>query len=231
MKLMDEGFKKTPQPVSHGVNTSLQTIYAEHHKTNRERGFSIMKNERGLAIKNIVGDGKEVLDIGCRDGALTSFFSKSNKVLGVDIDETALSEAKANLGIEIMKIDLNGDWKELGDKKFDVVVAGEVLEHLYNPDSVTRKISSHLNSGGKLVGSVPNAFSLKNRLRYLIGQKKYTPLSDPTHINQFHTEELRNILKKSFDKVEIVGLGKYKKLAKFSPNLFGFDLFFICTKK
>ncbi len=206
-------------------------MYTEHHKTNRERGFSIMKEERGLAIKSIVGDGKEVLDIGCRDGALTSFFSKSNKVLGVDIDETALSEAKMNLGIEVMTIDLNGDWRELGGRKFDVVVAGEVLEHLYNPDSIVGKIASRLSSGGKLIGSVPNAFSLKNRLRYLMGQKKYTPLSDPTHINQFHAEELRSILKKYFDKVEIVGLGKYQTLAKFSPNFFGFDLFFICTKK
>ncbi len=213
------------------MNNSLQAIYTEHHKVNREKGFSIMKDERGEAIEKIVGKGKEVLDIGCRDGALTSYFSESNKVLGLDIDELALSEAKKNLGIETLKMDLNGGWDELGGRTFDVAVAGEVLEHLYSPDKVIERICNHLKPGGVLVGSVPNAFSLKNRLRYLIGQKKYTPLSDPTHINQFHTEELRQLFQKHFQEVTIIGMGKYKNLAKFSPNLFGFDLFFICRKK
>ena len=108
-------------------------------------------------------------------------------------------------------------------------MAGEVLEHLYYPEKVVGKIATRLNSGGQLVGSVPNAFSLKNRLRYLVGSKRYTPLSDPTHITQFNESELRAMLNKYFSQVEIRGLGRYQKLAKWSPNLFAFDLFFIAT--
>lgn len=204
-------------------------IYKHHHKTSREAGFSIMKAERGALLKELVGEGKSVLDIGCRDGALTQYFAPNNKVLGLDIDDVALAEA-GKLGIEIQKLDLNGDWSELMGRKFDVVVAGEVLEHLYYPEKVVEKIAGLLNAGGRLIGSVPNAFSLKNRLRYLAGSKRHTPLSDPTHITQFSLIELEAMLKKSFKSVEVRGLGRYQSLAKLSPNLFAFDLFFIAQK-
>lgn len=201
-------------------------IYEQHHKTNREAGFSILKEERGELLKELIGTGKMVLDIGCRDGALTKHFIHGNQVLGVDIDEVALKEA-AKLGIQVKSMDLGGDWSELQGLEFDVVVAGEVLEHLYFPGQVLTKIIGHLKPGGKLIGSVPNAFSVKNRLRYLRGSRKHTPLYDPTHINHFSAQELRGLLREYFSKVTILGLGRYKRLAKLSPNLFSFDLFFV----
>ncbi|MDO8424093.1 MAG: class I SAM-dependent methyltransferase [bacterium] len=210
------------------MNDNLGNIYSHHHETSRERGFSILKDERGALIKNLIGRDKLVLDIGCRDGALTRYFTDGNQVLGIDIDSNALKEAE-KLGIKTMSLDLNGEWPELEGGKFDVVVAGEVLEHLYYPDKVAAKVVKHLVPGGMFVGSVPNAFSLKNRLRYLLGRKAYTPLSDPTHINQFHIDELRSILERHFACVEIMGLGRYQRLAKTFPGLFGFDLFFVAT--
>ncbi|MEK7227472.1 MAG: class I SAM-dependent methyltransferase [Patescibacteria group bacterium] len=205
---------------------SQRDIYRHHHSHHREAGFSVLKDDRGKLLRNLIGEGKTILDIGCRDGALTKFFLKGNTVLGVDIDDIALDLA-SKLGIETMKLDLNGNWSELKGRKFDVVVAGEVLEHLYYPDQVLEKMKSLLNLGGMLMGSVPNAFSLKNRLRYLLGTKRHTPLSDPTHINQFSEIELQAILRRYFKEVEIRGLGRYQTLAKLSPNLFAFDLFFM----
>lgn len=210
------------------MTDTQRDIYRHHHATNRESGFSVLKDERGKLLKELIGEGKSVLDTGCRDGALTKSFVHGNKVLGLDIDDRALAEAK-KLGIEIMNIDLNGDWHELGDRKFDVAVAGEVLEHLYYPDLVTEKVARRLVPGGMFVGSVPNAFSLKNRMRYLIGKKVNTPLNDPTHITQFHINELKSILTNHFKRVEIIGLGRYHRLARIFPGLLGFDLFFVAT--
>ncbi len=206
--------------------SSSQKIYEQHHENSRQVGFSILKKERGELLAKLIGSGNEVLDIGCRDGALTQYFMEGNKILGVDVDRKALARA-SKLGIETKLMDLHNDWADLIDRSFDRIVAGEVLEHLYYPEEIIKKVRLQLKPGGLFIGSVPNAFSLKNRLRYLIGQKKYTPLSDPTHINHFSSFELKNILEKYFKNVRIIGLGRYKKLSKLFPGVFAFDLFFI----
>jgi 2-polyprenyl-3-methyl-5-hydroxy-6-metoxy-1,4-benzoquinol methylase len=131
------------------------------------------------------------------------------------------------LGIETMSIDLNGDWEQLSGRRFDVVVAGEILEHLYFPKHILAKIASVLEPGGMLIGSVPNAFSLKNRVRYALGRKEDTPLADPTHINHFSVPELQALLKEHFKDVTIIGLGRYTRLARLNPQHFAFDLVFI----
>lgn len=201
-------------------------LYENHHASARPEGFSILKGERGELFSRLIGTGKTVLDIGCRDGALTAFFAEGNTVTGVDIDENALERARQNLGIETAAVDLHGDWSELGESRFDVVVAGEVLEHLFHPDEIARKVSARLLPDGVFVGSVPNAFSLINRLRYLKGSIRHTPLSDPTHINQFSAERLYAMLLESFAQVEIIGLGRTGFLARTCPSWFAFDLGF-----
>ena len=213
------------------MNNPIQKIYEFHHSVEREDGFSIMKKQRGQLLQKFIGTGKIVLDVGCRDGALTQFFSEGNNVLGVDIDKKSLIKAKEKLGIETIHMDLNDDWSVLENRKFDIIFAGEVLEHVYYPRDMIKKIKEHLNDGGIFIGSVPNAFSLKNRIRYLFGQKRNTPLDDPTHITQFSMSELRQILSSEFKNLDIIGIGRYKKLSKIFPNLISFILFFIAKNE
>lgn len=212
------------------MSYSIQNVYEKHHRSSRQEGFSILEKERGSLLANLIGRGHRVLDIGCRDGALTKYFSEDNVVIGVDIDRKALCKIKESLGINTISFDLNGDWSDLSGKTFDRIVAGEVLEHLYYPEEIVKKVNSLLEPGGVFVGSVPNAFSLKNRIRYLLGRKKHTPLSDPTHINQFSYAELKSLLGRQFSNVEIIGLGRYGRLSKKFPNAIAFDLFFKATK-
>lgn len=202
-------------------------LYEEHHAKRRAPGFSILKEERGNLLASIVGKDKKVLDIGCRDGALTKFFIEGNKVTGVDVDANALRKA-GELGIETVEMDLYENWEELDDRKFDVIVAGEVLEHLFFPEKIIEKVKEHLNPESVFVGSVPNAFSLKNRLKYLCGNKKNTPLSDPTHVNHFSRSELRQTFSRHFVSVNIIPLGRFARFDKFWPGMFSFDLAFVC---
>lgn len=202
-----------------------QELYEKHHAANRQEGFSILKDERGAYFAGLIGKGKRVLDIGCRDGALTVAFLEGNTVLGTDIDTQALARAEES-GITTRTMDLMGDWQEIKGERFDVIVAGELLEHLFYPETIVAKVREHLAPGGHFIGSVPNAFSLKNRLRYLTGSIKNTPLADPTHINQFSAAELESMLRERFTKVSVSGLGRYPRLAAFSPNWFAFDLVF-----
>jgi len=80
------------------------------------------------------------------------------------------------------------------------------------------------------VCSVPNAFSLKNRIRLLFGLKKNTPLSDPTHINHFTYAELESLLRAHFSNVEVYGIGRHKMLARVWPGMMAFNFVFVAKK-
>lgn len=193
-----------------------------------------MEKDRSAFFKGVVGTGKRVLDIGCRNGVLTKHFAEGNSVWGVDIDPVALEDARKmlehnNINNRFFVMDLLGDWSLLEGEKFDVIVCGEVLEHLYFPEKVVAHVVKHLNPGGTFIGSVPNAFSLKNRVRLALGTKKGTSLSDPTHINHFSHTELEILFKKYFKHVSVTGLGRYRNLAKISPKHFAFDLVWKCN--
>lgn len=189
----------------------------------------LLGDERGAFLRDHVGTGKRVLDIGCRDGALTASYKDGNEVLGLDIDSVALARATESLGIETRQTDLNGEWG-IVPGAYDVVVAAEVVEHLYYPDAVFSKVETALVPGGIFLGTVPNAFSLAHRARYLMKQKRNTPLMDPTHINHFLVEELRRLLESRFEEVEIIGLGRLGRLARFFPQAFAYDLAFVAKK-
>ena len=121
-----------------------------------------------LFVAAVGGPGRRVLDLGCRTGAVTEHFLPGNEVVGLDVDSEALERAQAR-GIATVW----GDVEErlpFDDASFDVVVAGEILEHTRFPEDVVAEIARVLRPDGVLVGSVPNAYRLKNRLVFLAGQ-------------------------------------------------------------
>jgi 2-polyprenyl-3-methyl-5-hydroxy-6-metoxy-1,4-benzoquinol methylase len=209
---------------------SLSKLYEYHHEKTRKTEFSILEKERGALFSAWIGKDKKIMDIGCRDGTLTRYFTKGNDVLGIDIDTKMLETAKKKLGIKTKLMDLNDDWDV--KEKFDAIVAAEVVEHLYYPDLICKKVSEHLKPGGLFIGSVPNAYNIKNRIRYLFGIQKNTPLEDRTHINQFSHKILKNVLEQHFSKVELIGLasGLSGSIARLFPNLGSFILTWRCEK-
>lgn len=202
---------------------SLEDVYITHHADRRRQGYVLLGEERGGLLKKWIGTGKNILDIGCRDGSLAAYYREGNTILGLDVDSNALSHAEKT-GMSTKQVDLNGEWGV--SQKYDCVVMAEVLEHLYYPDIVVKKAAQVLTERGMVVGSVPNAFSIKNRVRLFFLRKKGTPLSDPTHINHFTVRELTQILKTHFKEVEIVGIGRYAMLSRMFPQWFAFDLMF-----
>jgi SAM-dependent methyltransferase len=168
----------------------LSERYAEHNRVERGAGFVFAGPERIELFRRYVGGpGRHVLDLGCRDGALTQAYAGGTEIVGVDADREALAEAK-KLGIETRWADLD-DALPFEDGTFDIVVAGELLEHLRDPRRVVSEVFRVLRPGGTFVGSVPNAYRLKNRLRFLRG---YKPENDPTHLQMFAPTDMRALL-------------------------------------
>ena len=93
-----------------------------------------------------------------------------------------------------VEVDLNaGDHPEL--EEHDVVVCGEVIEHLHvAPVPVLRFLASGLADGGHLILQTPNATALPNRLRMLLGRNPYEPIREeagnPGHFHEYTVAEL-----------------------------------------
>ena len=170
----------------------LNERYREHHRTRRGREFVFGGDERAESFRRIVGGpGKRVLDVGCRYGALTRAYAEGNEVVGVDVDREALEEAQRELGIETHWANVE-EGLAFEDASFDVVVAGELLEHVRDPDRVVAEARRVLRPCGTFVGSVPNAYRLKNRISFLFGRK---PETDPTHLHLFTPGDVRELLR------------------------------------
>ena len=147
----------------------LDEKYGAYHRDAKTTGFVFGGDERAELFARLVGGpGKRVLDLGCRWGALTRAYLEGNEVVGVDVDREALAEA-AKLGIETSWADVE-EALPFEDASFDVVVAGELIEHLRDPDGFVAEVRRVLRPGGTFVGSVPNFFRLRNRLAMLFGR-------------------------------------------------------------
>jgi SAM-dependent methyltransferase len=202
----------------------LSERYAEHNREERGAGFVFAGPERVQLFRRYVdGPGRRVLDLGCRDGALTREFAAGNEVVGVDADRDALAEAQ-QLGIETRWADLD-EPLPFPDASFDVVVAGELLEHLRDPRQLVAEARRVLRPGGMLVASVPNAYRLKNRLRFLAGRK---PEDDPTHLQMFAAGDVRRLLE-GFDEPTLHFIAG--RLVPLHARLFANDIVFSGRKR
>ena len=144
----------------------LTDFYSEHHTINNRRNQSVSEENRSLVFKEWMGINKKVLDLGCRDGRLTRHFIDQNEVVGMDIDKVALKECEKKLNIKTKWVDFSIQIP-LATSSFDVIIAGEVLEHLPCPSITVAEVSRILKPNGLFIGSVPNSYHIKNRLRVL----------------------------------------------------------------
>ena len=198
--------------------TDLGERYEEHHRERRAEGDFVFVPERVPLFRAAIGTGKRVLDLGCRSGALTRHFLEGNEVVGLDVDRAALAKAAA-LGIEPVEANVE-EPLPFADESFDAVVAGELLEHLQLPEALVAEARRVLRPGGALVGSVPNAFRLQSRLRFLRGRP---PEDDPTHLHLFSPTAVRELLS-GFEDVTLAYVGgRYRRL---HPRLLARDLVF-----
>ena len=202
--------------------SDLSERYEQHHRERRDEGDFVFVPERIPLLVAAVGRGKRVLDLGCRSGALTQHFLGGNSVVGLDIDAAALEKA-ATLGIQPVQANVE-EPLPFEDGSFDAVVAGELFEHLQFPDALVAEIVRVLRPGGVLAGSVPNAFRVQSRLRFLRGEP---PEDDPTHLRMFSPAALRQLLSR-FGRVELRYVGG--RYARLNARLFARDLVFSARK-
>jgi SAM-dependent methyltransferase len=206
--------------------TALGERYAGHNRA-RGRGFIYGGGERTAALRAlfaIPSDGL-VLDLGCRDGSLAAALGlPSERTVGADIDAESLTAARLHIS-KPCRVDLWGGFP-FRDDAFEVVVAGEIVEHVPFPPEFIAETARVMRRGGRVVGSVPNAFRLRNRMIFASGRWFE---ADPTHLRHFSPSSLRALLDPHFSEVRIrpcVG-----RLAPVWPRMFGNDLVWTGVKR
>lgn len=202
--------------------SDLSERYEKHHRERRDEGDFVFVPERIPLFVDAIGRGKRVLDLGCRSGGLTRHFLEGNSVVGLDVDAAALEKARA-LGIEPVRANVE-EPLPFDDASFDAVVAGELFEHLRFADALVAEIERVLRPGAVIVGSVPNAFRVQSRLRFLRG---LPPEDDPTHLRMFSPTAVRELLR-GFENVRIDFVGG--RFARLSARLLARDLVFRGTR-
>lgn len=158
-------------------------------------------------IENV--KNKEVLDLGCVAHNLELINSQgklwihqiikdnSKNVLGLDNEEEMVKELNKK-GFNL----LFGDAENFNlNKKFDVVFAGELIEHLSNLRGFFNSVKNSLKKEGYFILTTPNSTRINTFLRILIKGKS---LESPFHSLTFNAFLIKNILTfNGFKEIEV----------------------------
>lgn len=110
-----------------------------------------------------------LLDIGCSTGDWAAYWrDKGWYCAGVDIDREHVQLAR-NRAIDAKYCDLNHDQLPFENQSFDLIFAGEVIEHLIDTDGFISELYRCLRPRGHVLITTPNLVSFENRLRILLG--------------------------------------------------------------
>lgn len=123
-----------------------------------------------------------ILDIGCGSGAWLARFAQHGytNLVGVDLDTSQFGLP----GVTCVRANVDRGELDLGDRRFRLVSAIELFEHLENPGLALAQVAHYLVEGGLFLMTTPNIHSVISRLRHLfIGSlRAFDDRTDPTHV-------------------------------------------------
>ena len=168
------------------VKTYWDGIYSDLSKDDAYWG----KTMRFYKAVDYIKDGDKVIDIGCGVGTACRLFKEKRpnaEVWGCDIAKEIMKREQAkDPNIKYVPEEV-GNLKSIPSNYFDVVFAGEILEHLNDPQQLFKDAYRLLKSGGKFINTTPLGDRVKS----------------PEHMWFFEQEDIENFyLSNGFDQVE-----------------------------
>lgn len=179
---------------------------------------TIFRNKAAL-VSALVSPGDRVLDVGFWGQGVSAadpnwphrlLLDRGAHVWGIDLeyDDAPLPQDASRYRRA------SAESFDFGGERFDVVFAGDLIEHLPNPGLFLGAAAAHLAPGGRLVVTTPSAFNLFNLFEKL---SKREPTVNPDHTCYFNERTLRQLFAKcgwSVDDVRFVytlGVKKHRE--------------------
>jgi SAM-dependent methyltransferase len=140
----------------------------------------------------------------------------ARELVGLDSDEAGVAAAEAE-GYEAHVVDLQSEdaVTALGLEPFDVIVAGEIIEHLDAPGPFLRALLRLAADDTVLVVTTPNAYRLLNSIVPL----SRTELIHPDHTAWHTPQTLRTLLERSGWRVEEIRWYRNPRRREIDPGL------------
>jgi len=167
--------------------------------TKRHRyDYRVQPDSAPARVVRLTGRDKRVLELGSGPGAVTRLLKDNGcRITALEIDDQAI-EIVREFCEQVHKCNLNdADWPKVlaGGAPFDVIVAADVFEHLYDPWTALAHLPALLAPGGCAVVSIPHAGHNAVIGCLASGDLEYQPfgLLDKTHIRFFGIKNIQRL--------------------------------------
>ena len=148
-------------------------------------GEGIAWDDHKIAYAVRYAEGRDVLDVGCVEHDPENYRSpywlhkalaeKAKSLRGLDLSKSGVEFLQAR-GFDIS----HGDAQNFDfEQDFDVIVAGDLVEHLEDLGGFLRSVKRNLRAGGVLVVSTPNPWYWRNVVKS--GVKGGIVANNPEH--------------------------------------------------
>lgn len=163
-------------------------------------------------LKYIPDFKMKILDLGCATGTNAKFIKHNepnSSVIGVEYDENMAQEAKEFCEkVFIGNLDDPSFLSKLKNSvpKVDIIICGDILEHLKNPEAVLVLCKSLLRKKGKIVLSVPNIQHLELFIQvYIKGTfpRNSRGIFDSTHVRWFTKKDCKKLINSAGFNIDI----------------------------
>jgi SAM-dependent methyltransferase len=147
--------------------------------------------ERIALSTKYVQPGFRVLDIGAGDGTIAhALAERGARVTGLDVSERAVALAREVNAHPAIDYHCASGEDFSSTEKFDLIVAFEVLEHVYDAQLLFDRAASLLKPGGLFAISTPNRRSFEWYAAYLLRRLRRRDLEPMFRMDERHVREL-----------------------------------------
>lgn len=137
-----------------------------------------------------------IVDAGSGEGYGANLLANSSsdlgtKVIGLELDMSAVEHANARYGKSFTTLVANLDAWPLPSNSADFVVSMQVVEHLWNLSQFMSEANRVLKPGGMMILTTPN------RLTFSPGLSRGEKPTNPFHVEEFDIDQLASLVEQA----------------------------------